>query len=121
MADLESHNKDQDLDFSTWLGFPVKPSDHYPGLVFVAVSENGIAAMEAVYEGWYWAAKIRIDNFEGRAMSMDRAHAQAEAERRLLESMAKDPEGLVSLLARDLFAILNPALITGDPTSLNLN
>jgi hypothetical protein len=119
MADLESRKGNPQPDFSTWMGFPVKPSEHYPDMVFVAGSENGIAALEAVCDGCYWAAKIRIGHFEGKAMSRNRAQSRAEAERRLLENMAKDPEGLTLLLARDLFALLNPALITGDTTCLN--
>lgn len=121
MADLDLHKGKPHPDFSTWMGFRVIPSEHYPGMVFVAVSENGIAALEAVLDGCYWAAKIRIGHFEGKSMSRNRAQSRAEAERRLLESMSADPEGLALLLALDIFALLNPALITGDPTCLNLN
>jgi hypothetical protein len=121
MDDLESNKGKPQQDFSTWLGLPVKSSEHYPDMVFVAGSEHGVVAMEAVCNGCYWAAKIRVDRFEGKAMSSNRARSRAEAERRLLENMSKDPEGLRFLLALNLFALLNPALITGDPTCLNLN
>jgi hypothetical protein len=119
MADTDPRKGKPQKDFSTWMGFEVKPSEHYPDRVFVAVSENGIAALEACYEDWYWAAKVRVDNFVGQAMSTDRATARAEAERKLLEVMAQDPEGLLELVARDVFAILNPALLTGDTSCLN--
>lgn len=109
-------------DFSTWLGFEVKPSTNYPDQVFVAVSECGLAAMEACYEGVYWSAKIRIDDrFIGKAMSMDRATARREAERRLAEEMARDPEALAAMVLTDLLALLNSSVLTGDTSCPSLN
>jgi len=82
-------------NFSKWMGFEVKPSEYYPGKVFVATNERGLAILEACYDGIYWAAKIRIDDkFVGQAMSMDRSTARREAERRLADDMAKDPDAL---------------------------
>jgi hypothetical protein len=109
-------------DFSTWMGFEVKPSNDYPDKVFVAATEYGLAAMEACYQGVYWAAKIRIeDKFVGQAMSIDRSTARREAERKLADELARRPDVLAVMVLTDLLALLNPALITGDTTCLNLN
>lgn len=103
-----------------WMGFEVKPSVNYPDKVFVADTEHGLVAMEACYEGVYWAAKIRIDDkFVGQAMSMDRSTARREAERRLADDMAKNPDALTAMVLTDILALLNSAIITGDMTCLN--
>jgi hypothetical protein len=108
-------------DFSTWMGFKVRPSTEYPTSVFIALADNGIVALEASHGCWFWAAKIRIGNFEGKAMSMNRAVARAEAEKKLLTSLACTPHGLLILRALDLFTKINPDLTTGGPKCPSLN
>jgi hypothetical protein len=109
-------------DFSTWMGFEVKPSEYYPDQVFVAAADNGMVAIEACYDGVYWAAKIRIDDkFVGQAVSVDRSTARREAERRFADDMAKNPAALADMVLTDILALLNSSVITGDPTCPYLN
>jgi hypothetical protein len=109
-------------DFSTWMGFEVKPSEYYPDQVFVAAADNGMVIIEACYDGVYWAAKIRIDNkFVGQAMSVDRSTARREAERRFADDMAKNPAALADMVLTDILALLNSSVITGDTTCPYLN
>ena len=76
-------------------------------------------ALEACYDGWYWAAKVRVDGFIGQATSRNRATARAEAEKKLLEAMSKDPQGVLWIKALNLFVVMNPSLITGELRCLN--
>jgi hypothetical protein len=121
MKDLTVPKGTPKNDFSTWLGFKVQPSPAYPDRVFLAGTPKGVAVLEACHDDCYWAAKIRVDNFIGQAISRDRADARAQAERKLLEAMTKDPRGLLWISALNLFVVINPALITGDHTCQTLN
>jgi len=121
MKDLTVPKGPSKTDFSTWLGFKVQPSPEYPDRVFLAGTPKGVAVLEACYDDCFWAAKIRVDNFIGQAMSRNRAEARAQAERKLLEAMTKDPQGLIWISALNLFVVINPDLITGDSTCPRLN
>lgn len=121
---MESHKAQSAFspEFRTWLGFEVRDSNHYPGRIYVAVSEVGLKAMEACQDGWLWRAVIKIDNeFEGEAVSSDRAEARAMAERRLVTSIAQNPDALASMLLTDVLALINPAVVTGDHRCFNLS
>jgi hypothetical protein len=106
-------------DYSTWLGCRVHPSPQYPDRVFLAGTATGLIALEACHDDCFWAAKVRVDKFEGWAMARSRAEARANAERKLLEAMSKDPQGLLWIKALNLFVVMNPSLITGAVKCLN--
>lgn len=121
MTDLSVTRRPTSKAYSTWFGCPVLPSPEYPDRVFLVSTTIGVAALEACHEDGYWAAKIRIDGFVGQAISMSRAEARAQAERKLLEALSKDPKGLLWINALNLFVIMNPALVTGGSSCLTLN
>jgi ABC-type sugar transport system substrate-binding protein len=98
-------------DYSTWLGHKVEPSPDYPGRVFLARTSTGLAALEARHEDGFWAAKIRVDGFEGRAVARKREEARLEAEKRLWAALLQDPKGQAWVSALNLALKLNPSLV----------
>lgn len=116
MKNLTVHER----DFSTWLGFKVQPSPEYPDRMFRATSK-GVTVLEVCFEDFFWIAGIQVENFVGQALAMNRAEARTRAERKLLEAMIVDPKGMTWIRALNLFVVVNPDLITGDPTCQTLN
>ena len=122
MHDLTATPKVPPKDYSTWLGCRVHPSPEYPDRVFLVGTTTGLVALEACHDDCFWAAMVRVDRFEGQALGRGRAETRAMAERKLLEAMSKEPQGLLWIKALNLFVVMNPALVTGGPSKcLTLN